>query len=41
MGGLDWSGLEVVCDVLGVDDPETFITQLTTLRDNPELLKDG
>lgn len=39
MGGLDWAALPIVVDLLGVEDVETLIAQLTTLRDNPELLK--
>ncbi len=35
MGGmLDWSALPVLVDVYGVDDVETLIKQLTTIRDD-------
>lgn len=33
MGGIDWAGLPVVCDVLGIEDVETLITQLVAIRD--------
>lgn len=33
MGGLDWNGLPVVCEMLGIDDPQRLIVQLATLRD--------
>jgi len=33
LGGLDWSGLQTVCELLGVTDPETLIYQLAALRD--------
>ena len=41
MGGLDWTALPIVVDLLGVEDVETLVVQLTTLRDHPELLRDG
>lgn len=41
LGGLDWAGLDTVCDVLGVDDPEILIAQLVVLRSNPDLLGHG
>lgn len=34
MGGLDWSALPVVLEVLGIDDPEPVIRQLIILRDH-------
>lgn len=34
MGGLDWAALPMVCDLLGIDDPEHLIHQLIILRDN-------
>ncbi|MCP5009050.1 MAG: hypothetical protein GY942_03625 [Aestuariibacter sp.] len=34
MGGLDWQALPVVCDVLGVADPESLINQLVVMRDH-------
>lgn len=33
MDGLDWSALDIVCDVLGVSDPEMLINQLLVIRD--------
>lgn len=33
MGGIDWAGLPFVCDVLGIEDVETLITQLVAIRD--------
>lgn len=33
MGGLDWTALPVVADLLGVDDIEAWIVQLAALRD--------
>lgn len=41
LGGLDWAGLDDVCELVGADDPETLIAQLIVLRNNPELLGDG
>ena len=41
MGGLDWTGLDTVTEVLGVTDPELLIAQLVVLRNNPDLLDDG
>ncbi|HRI90385.1 MAG TPA: hypothetical protein PLS93_01885 [Accumulibacter sp.] len=34
MGGIDWSALPIVIDLLGVSDPETLITQLVAIRDH-------
>jgi hypothetical protein len=31
---LDWAGLDTVAALLGVDDQETLIHDLTTIRDN-------
>lgn len=33
MGGLEWSALETVTDVLGVRDIEALIEDLATIRD--------
>lgn len=34
MGGqIDWAGLPLVADLLGIDDLEILITQLAALRD--------
>lgn len=34
MGGLDWSALPLIVELLGVQDPETLILNLTTIRDH-------
>jgi len=34
MSGLDWSALPIVCDLLGVSDPEHLVQQLILLRDH-------
>ena len=31
---LDWSALELICELLGVSDPERLIDQLIVLRDH-------
>ena len=33
MGGIDWSALPIVIDLLGVSDPEALIAQLVAIRD--------
>ncbi len=33
LGGLDWSGVEKVADLLGYDDMEILIMQLQIIRD--------
>lgn len=33
MGGIDWAALPIVCDILGVSDPETLVAQLLAIRD--------
>lgn len=33
MGALDWSALPVMIEMLGVKDIESFITQLSAIRD--------
>lgn len=33
LGGLDWAGLPIVVDILGIRDVETLIVQLNTIRD--------
>lgn len=33
MGGLVWEALPVVCEILGVDDPELLIRQLVVIRE--------
>lgn len=33
MGGMDWTALPIVCEVLGVEDVELLIRQLTLIRD--------
>ena len=34
MGGLDWSALPVVVELIGVDDVDLLIHQLVALRDH-------
>lgn len=34
MGGIDWTGLPTVCEMLGVEDVEMLITQLVAIRDH-------
>ena len=34
MGGIDWSALPVVAEILGIDDIETFVVQLVAIRDS-------
>lgn len=33
---LDWQGLEVVCEILGVDQPEVLVAGLIQVRDHWE-----
>lgn len=33
MGGIDWAALPIVMDILGIEDVEKFINQLTAIRD--------
>ncbi len=33
MGGIDWSALPIVVDLLGIADPDILIHQLVTIRD--------
>ncbi len=33
MGGcIDWSALPIICDLLGVSDPEMLVSQLVLIR---------
>lgn len=32
-GSIDWAGLPLVADLLGIEDLEVLITQLAALRD--------
>lgn len=34
MGGLDWTALPVVAEMLGIDDVERLIAQLEAIRDS-------
>lgn len=34
MGGLDWAALDWVIEILGVDDVETLVHDLMTMRAN-------
>ena len=37
MGGIDWAGLPVVVELLGVDDVEMFVIAVNAVRGhNPE-----
>jgi hypothetical protein len=37
MGGeINWSALEVICEVLGLHDVERLVTQLIVIRDKPK-----
>lgn len=40
MGGIDWAGLPVVAEVLGIEDVERLIVDLCAIRDYQER-KDG
>jgi hypothetical protein len=33
MGGMEWSALDHVCEILGITDPELLVIQLATIRD--------
>jgi len=33
MGGLDWSALPIIVEMLGVREPDVLITQLVAIRD--------
>jgi hypothetical protein len=32
MGGWDWAGLPLVCELLGVQDPEALIARLQVIK---------
>jgi hypothetical protein len=34
MGGMDWDGLPIVAELLGVDDIEQLVRQLVLIRDS-------
>lgn len=34
MGGMDWQALPTVAAMLGIEDVETWIVQLTVIRDH-------
>ncbi len=34
MGGLDWNALPVILDIFGIEDVETYVRQLTAIRDH-------
>lgn len=36
MKGIDWNALPIVCEIIGVDDPELMIAQLISIRDSQE-----
>ena len=31
---IDWQGLPIVCELLGIDDIENLLSQLTVIRDH-------
>ncbi len=33
LGGLDWAGLPVVAEMLGIEDVESLVRSLITVRD--------
>lgn len=33
MGGIDWCGLPIVCELLGVDDVDLLVAHLVAIRD--------
>lgn len=33
MGGIDWAALPVVAEMLGIEDIETFVINLTEIRE--------
>ena len=33
MQGVDWDALPIVCEMLGVDDPDELIRQLLVIRE--------
>lgn len=42
MGGqIDWAGLPLVADLLGIEDLETLIVQLSLIRDHLTRRDDG
>lgn len=34
MRGLEWDAIPIVCDLLGVSDPESLVYQLIMIRDH-------
>lgn len=32
-GGIDWAALPIICELLGVSDPEMLVAQLVMIRD--------
>lgn len=40
MGGLDWAGLPLVAEMLGVDDPQMLIVRLETIK-KPAAFRDS
>lgn len=42
MGGqLDWQAIEIIGPMLGVTDPELFITELLAIRDHMERMRNA
>lgn len=36
LGGLEWSGLPIACEMYGVDDVDSLIRDLVTIRDKTQ-----
>ncbi|WP_296823897.1 hypothetical protein [Thiobacillus sp.] len=34
LGGLDWSGVQLVAEILGIEDMELFVDQLAMIRNH-------
>lgn len=34
LGGLDWAGLPIIAEILGIEDLEMLVAQLIVLRDH-------
>lgn len=34
MGGIDWTGLSVVAEMLGIDDVDVLVAQLVAIREH-------
>lgn len=36
MGGIEWAALPLVVEMFGIEDVETFVRQLVTIRDEQQ-----